>query len=253
MVVGSGYYEAVAVDRQIAPQVLAHIAGQRPRVLPEQITGRGVESLHVIPVGCGEDHTIVLQRCRLVLTVRQRPCPGHTQIADVGPGDLFQRAEALSVISAPPVEPFARRRILQKLVGDHGEVIQRIGHHERMHCRRQRRQRHHGRRRHRTARQRHTCQRLGVRRQLSVRLVSAIDLDEIGHELCGGLRCQRSRARGWHPSLNEGEKILSRLATPIHTERVADEPARKLTTTQIHAVTTRTALRVSRLALRRLS
>jgi hypothetical protein len=114
--VGSGNEERAGVDREVPLEVpfdAGTVAfGKLACIVPEQITGGGVERLHTVAKAVNEDNAIVNQRRVFVGPVGQRPGPGDTEGGDVGAIDLLERAEAEVVVGSSPGEPFASRWIL---------------------------------------------------------------------------------------------------------------------------------------------
>jgi len=124
--VGGACVHFVTVDRDRSLDARLRARRQTPRVLPEQITRRGVHRLDLVAVRVYEQHAVVKERCAFVRTVRQRPTPGGAQSADVRLVDLRQRAESLAVVASPPGGPFAGGGILQHRVSDRRVLVQRV-------------------------------------------------------------------------------------------------------------------------------
>ncbi len=251
VIIRSRHEQLLAIEAEIASDVQPHITRKQPRVLPEQIARSGVQGLHDITVTGDENHSIVLQRRRLVPTVWERPRPGHPQLIDVALRDLLQWAETVIIVRATPGQPLARRGLLQHLVGDGSHLVQRIGKDHGCHRRSQGRQRHHRRRGgHGAAWEPHRDERVRVCRQLPISRRTSIHLHEVGQELCSRLRRQRADIRRGHSGVNEREQRLGRFPAPVLTERIAVEGTCELTAAQISAVTARAVLRIGGLPLR---
>ena len=106
--------ELVAIDRKITFDADPGLLRKLPRVLPEQISGGSVQGLDAVSVAMDEQNAIVNQRRCFVGAIRQRPAPGYAKASYVVSVDLFQRTEALVIVSAPPGEPLSGGRILQQ-------------------------------------------------------------------------------------------------------------------------------------------
>ncbi len=117
----------VAVVARVAADVLVHVLGQIAPVRPQQVAGRRVDRLDdVARLGHVED-AVVRQGCAFLPAGRQRACPDHTQIADVVPVDLVERAVGPAVQRPAPGQPVAGGRVLEHRVGHSDETVPGVG------------------------------------------------------------------------------------------------------------------------------
>ena len=117
----------VAVDVGQAPEVLGDVVGHLASILPLQVTGDRVDRLHDVSGIRHVEHAVVGERCALLAARRQRPRPDESELADVVPRNLVERAVAPAVERPPPHEPVRRIRVLEHGVGDRHEVGRRLG------------------------------------------------------------------------------------------------------------------------------
>jgi hypothetical protein len=122
----------VVIDREVAirfcrGEVLTDVFGHLAPVLPDEIAGRGVQSLSDV-VGIREIQDPVLneRRAFLIGAVAERPRPRELQLRDVAPADLVERAVAPVVQRAPPHRPVGRVGVREHCVGDRREVGDRL-------------------------------------------------------------------------------------------------------------------------------
>ena len=115
----------ILVDTQAAERaelvLLARFGGKLAPVLPQQLAGRGIQGLHRA-ARVGQIHDAVMnQRRRLLVASLHRPRPGKTQLPDVLPVDLVERAISRTVVGTAPVQPVGCRRVLKEIVRDRPE------------------------------------------------------------------------------------------------------------------------------------
>ena len=125
--VGGAEIDPVTVQRDGLLPGGVHRLGQAPLVMPQLVTGQGVEGLHVVAETLHEQHAVMEQRRGFVGARRQGQRPGQLQVFHVAAVDLLKRAETLAVQGTAPAGPLARRRIDQHLIGHRGIGIQRVG------------------------------------------------------------------------------------------------------------------------------
>jgi hypothetical protein len=116
-----------AIEKLRSPAVAGTLFGTGA-LFPDEIAALRVERLHdVVRVEQIQD-AVVHERMRLVRAAfRHRPHPRQLQIADVGAGDLLQRAVAPAVIVAAEHQPVAGIGLPQHLVADRDEVLDAAG------------------------------------------------------------------------------------------------------------------------------
>ena len=109
MSIGGGRVEHILINRKISYNRRAPImerGGQRPNILPEQITCPAIQRLNRVGA-LDEDNPIMNERRDLVPTHWQDPSPRLAQIAHIVAVDLAKRAIAQTFVSAPPSEPIS--------------------------------------------------------------------------------------------------------------------------------------------------
>ena len=124
--------DQTVVDRDVAVvlRVEAHlgveVAGQLPRVAPDEVPGHGVHGLdHVVDRG-NVEHAVIRQGRDLGRPHADFASPDQAQPLHVRPVDLVQGAVAPTVQRAAEHQPLRRRRVLKHLVRDRHERRCRI-------------------------------------------------------------------------------------------------------------------------------
>ena len=124
--VGAGVDDAIGVDGEIAvgggEAARGGVLRQVAAVLPEEVSGGGVDGLDDVARVRHVEHPAVGERRRLLAAGPHAARPDHAEAADVLARDLVQRAVAPPVEGPPPHRPIGRCRLLQHGVGDRDEV-----------------------------------------------------------------------------------------------------------------------------------
>ena len=124
------HVDLVVVDRD-RPRAGAERVVRRPlerlAVLPDEVTGDGVERLHYVQRTGEIHHAVVDEGGRLGDTRRHRPRPHEPELVHVVPVDLIEGAVAPAVERSPPVQPIGRIGVREHGVGDRleGPVLRR--------------------------------------------------------------------------------------------------------------------------------
>ena len=241
------HVQPVPVEREAALDRRRAVTRQPSRVLPEQVARRRIDRLHLVAEAVHEHHAVVHERRRFIGAVRQRPAPGETQIGDVLPVDLRERAEAHVVGGAAPRQPVPVGGVREHAVGDGRDPIQRIQ------PRRGRWNGHAGReaaaRSARGSRDGRATKDRGVNRQLTVGGRHAVLLRQIRQDL----RPHRVAKAVWRRRRHSQHVLVQgveRLAPEAQPELHALERRRELAVVEIGAVARRAASFVGRSALR---
>lgn len=119
----AGVHEnSILVDAQTAQRpelmLLTRIGWKLASVLPQQLAGRGIQCLDRAAGVCQIHDAVMNERRRLLVASLHRPRPGKTQLPDVLPVDLVERAVSPAVVGATRVKPIRSWRIGQDVVGD---------------------------------------------------------------------------------------------------------------------------------------
>ena len=176
----------------------------------------------------------------LVGTPRQRPRPGHTQLGDVVPVDLRERAEACRAVGPPPQQPIVCGGLLQHRLGDRSQAVEGIPP--------DRPQWQHRSWREHPSRglpaRRHRREQIGIGRQRRHARLHPVFLQHERHELRVRLDVERARSVLGHRRAREGEERLQRSGAPRLAERAASERRRERAVIQVLAMTRGAMLRV---------
>ena len=115
--------EGQASHRAGLPRRAGRLVGS---VLPDEISGRGVQGLCAAPGNRDVHRAVGHERCRLALAIVQSPRPGELKLVNVTRVDLIERAEPPSIQRAAPVRPVGRIGAGEHGVGDWREASGRL-------------------------------------------------------------------------------------------------------------------------------